>query len=76
MAGEAAPAIDAVFGAVTVEAAVAAVELGVGAVQLAGGDLAAGRRRAENRPPDAGDDSGRSAASSGCPAVSQCPSLA
>lgn len=36
VAGETAPAIDATLGAVAVEAAVAAVELGVGAAQLAG----------------------------------------
>ncbi|MBP7587008.1 MAG: hypothetical protein KBA72_03600, partial [Thermoanaerobaculia bacterium] len=36
VAGETAPAIDTTLGAVAVEAAVAAVELGVGAAQLAG----------------------------------------
>lgn len=76
VAGETAPAIDAVFGAVAIEAAVAAVELGVGAAQLAGRNLAAGRRCAEERRPGPGDNRGRSDASSGCPAANQCPILA
>jgi len=76
VAGETTPAIDAVFGAVAVEAAVAAVELGVGAAQLTGRDLCAGRRRAGKRPPDPGDDRGRGEAPSRCPAANQWPILA
>jgi hypothetical protein len=76
VAGETAPAIDAVLGAVAVQAAVAAVELGVGAAQLTGRDLCAGRRRAGKRPPDPGDDRGRGEAPSSCPAANQWPILA
>lgn len=76
VAGEAAPAIDAALGAVAFEAAVAAVELGVGAAQLAGRDLGArrshgGKGRAEPRE-RCREDEARACR----PAGSQCPNLA
>ncbi len=69
MAGEAESPVDAAIGGVAVEATVAAVELGMGVAQLAGRDLAARRRRCEQRAEDrgCGQDALR------CPAATQGP---
>ena len=76
VAGEAAPAVDAVLGAVAMEAAVAAVEVGVGPAELTGRDLGACRRRAGERSPDTGENRGRSQVPAEDCASSQWPILA
>ena len=69
MAGEAESPVDAAIGGVAVEATVAAVELGMGVAQLAGRDLAARRRRCEQRA----EDRGCGLDALRCPAATQGP---